>query len=80
MKSRIQKWGNSLAVRIPKSFAQELSIKEDTMIDLAIELDHLVITVVREEHLALADLVEKITPDNRHNEVMMDLPQGRELI
>lgn len=80
MKARIQKWGNSLALRIPKSFAQELSIKEDTMIELTVEQDHLVVTVMPEERLVLADLVEKITSENRHQELLVDGPQGKELI
>ncbi len=33
MKTRIQKWGNSLALRIPKSFAVETGLDQDVLVD-----------------------------------------------
>jgi antitoxin MazE len=36
MKTRIQKWGNSLAVRIPRPFAEEIHLEENTTVDLTI--------------------------------------------
>ncbi|MFC1972103.1 AbrB/MazE/SpoVT family DNA-binding domain-containing protein [Chloroflexota bacterium] len=33
MKTRVQKWGNSLALRIPKSFATEVGLQRETSVD-----------------------------------------------
>lgn len=80
MKARIQKWGNSLAIRIPKAFAQELSFQEDTMVEISMDEEHLVIAPVDEKSLRLKDLVALITPENRHDEVLSDQPRGKEMI
>ncbi|RPI68342.1 MAG: AbrB/MazE/SpoVT family DNA-binding domain-containing protein [Ignavibacteriae bacterium] len=80
MKTRIQKWGNSLAIRIPKAFAQELSFQDETMVELTIDAEQLVIAPVDEKTLRLQDLIAMITPENRHEEIITDLPRGREVI
>ena len=46
MKTRIRKWGNSLAVRIPKSFAIEAKLDHDAMVDVALVEGKLIITPV----------------------------------
>lgn len=43
MKTRIQKWGNSLALRIPKSFAAEAGLSENSPVDLALVEGRLVV-------------------------------------
>lgn len=80
MKARIQKWGNSLAIRIPKAFAQELSFQEETMVEITLGKEQLVVAAVDETSVRLQDLVAQITPENRHEEIMSDLPRGREVI
>ena len=37
MLTKVKKWGNSLALRIPKSFAVEASLKEDATVNISIE-------------------------------------------
>ena len=44
MKTRIQKWGNSLALRIPKSFAQEIHLEQGTMVEVSLQEGTLRIT------------------------------------
>jgi antitoxin MazE len=68
MKVRVQKWGNSLAVRIPKSFATETRIEQDTEVDLTIIEGKLVISPTSGPEVTLEELVERITPENRHGE------------
>ncbi len=43
MKTKISKWGNSFAIRIPKSFAKQVNLSAGAPVDLKIEKDHLVI-------------------------------------
>ena len=68
MKTHIQRWGNSLAVRIPKVVALELGIGEDTAVELDVVDDALVIRVAASE-FSLEQLLASITDDNLHGEV-----------
>jgi antitoxin MazE len=68
MKTTIQKWGNSLAVRIPRPFAEEIHLEENTTVDLTIKSGKLVIAPADAE-LTLESLVEAITDENRHDEI-----------
>lgn len=79
MKSRIQKWGNSLALRIPKPFADEARLTEDSAVDVTIRNGKLVVAAIVEPEFTLEELVAKITPQNRHSEIDMGKPVGNEV-
>lgn len=79
MKARIQKWGNSLALRIPKPFADESNLHEDTTVDISVRAGKLVVVAVEEPQLTLEDLVAEITPDNRHDEIGTGKAVGNEV-
>jgi antitoxin MazE len=68
MRVKIQRWGNSLAVRIPKSFAAETRIQQDTEVELSMDEGRLIITPVGSREMTLEELLEGVTPDNRHGE------------
>ncbi len=78
MRTRLQKWGNSLAVRIPQPFAKETNLDENFPVELSLRNGAIVITPVREPALALEDLVAGITKRNRHEEVLTGEPSGNE--
>ena len=78
MKTTIQKWGNSLAVRIPRPFAEEIQLQENTTIDLSIKAGKLVIVPV-EPAVTLESLIEQITDDNRHDEIGTGPRVGKEV-
>lgn len=67
MHSRIQKWGNSLAVRIPKAFAAQARLQEDSQVEISVDGDTIVVTPLRREW-QLDDLVNAITKANSHRE------------
>lgn len=67
--TRIQKWGNSYGLRIPKSIMDELEIHPDTRLEIQQEQGRIVITPIRDHKLTLEDLLAQITPDNLHSEV-----------
>ena len=69
MKTRIQKWGNSLAVRIPKSFAAETQIEQGTLVEVSLQDGKLVVTPLRQLAVTLEALLEGVTPENLHHEV-----------
>lgn len=66
MKNRVQKWGNSLAVRVPKSFAAELGWRETTPVALSLDDDALVIKTDKERAWDLEALLAAVTDDNIH--------------
>jgi len=66
---RVQKWGNSLALRIPAPFARETGLDPGAEVDLALVEGRLVVTPRNRPGLTLAGLVTGITPDNRHEEI-----------
>ena len=69
MKTRVQKWGNSLAVRIPQPFAKESKIEENSEVDVSLEKGRLVVVPVDRPQYSLKELVSRITPRNLHAEV-----------
>lgn len=78
MKARIQKWGNSMAVRIPKAVCQQLKLEENAMVELAIEGESLMLTP-SQEHFTLEEMVAMITSKNQHGLVLPeDAPRGGE--
>jgi antitoxin MazE len=78
MRTRIQKWGNSLAVRIPVAFARTLGLEQDSQVELSMARNQLVVAPVRKPQPKLADLLDRITPANVHRETAAGKPQGRE--
>ncbi|MEA2325049.1 MAG: antitoxin MazE [Thermoanaerobaculia bacterium] len=79
MKARIQKWGNSLALRIPKPFAEESNLREDSPVEISVRSGKLVVVAIEEPQLSLEELVAKITPENRHAEINTGTPVGNEV-
>ncbi|MGH9421801.1 MAG: AbrB/MazE/SpoVT family DNA-binding domain-containing protein [Thermoanaerobaculia bacterium] len=67
MVSTIQKWGNSLAVRIPKAFAAQAQLDQDSNVEISLEGDRIVISATRREW-TLDALLGKITSVNLHHE------------
>jgi antitoxin MazE len=79
MKTRIQKWGNSLALRIPKSFAAETGLREDTPIELSLVGGKLIVQPLSNEPLTLDELLRGITDQNLHDEWDTGPAVGKEI-
>ena len=78
MKTKIQKWGNSLAVRIPKSFANETSLEPDAEVNLSLVKGTLVITPIAKPSDSLEQLLAGVTERNLHAEVETGASAGNE--
>lgn len=78
MKTVLQKWGNSLALRIPKSFAEEIKVQEGHPLDISVSKGRIVVTPLTAREYDLDELVAGITPKNRHREAVTGERQGRE--
>ncbi len=78
-KAQVVKWGNSLAVRIPKAVAEHARLQEGDRIMIE-SLDGRVELRPAEQVPTLEELVAKITPENRHPETNWGRDRGKEII
>jgi antitoxin MazE len=78
MKTRVQKWGNSLAVRIPQHMVREAGLTYNAAVEMKVEEGKLIIQRT-EDTSALEALLAKVTPENLHNAVDTDGAVGNEV-
>jgi antitoxin MazE len=78
MQTRIQKWGNSLGLRIPRSFAVEAQVEEGATVDLSVKKGQLLVRPVRVRKYSLHVLLRKVSRRNLHGEVSTGRVVGRE--
>jgi antitoxin MazE len=82
MKVAFLKWGNSLALRVPKAFADEIGASDGKAAEMSVSNGKLVIEIARtrrrRRRYALDELVAGITPDNRHDEIEWGSAVGNE--
>ena len=82
MKVEFLKWGNSLALRVPKAFAQKIGAVAGTSAEMTAENNALVIKVVKRRkrrRYNLEDLINAVTEENRHREIEWGPPVGNEV-
>ena len=79
MQTKIQRWGNSQGLRIPRSFAEEAGVGAGSEVDLSIQDGDLVVRSARRRKYRLKELLRKITANNVHAEVDTGGPVGREV-
>jgi antitoxin MazE len=79
METRVQRWGNSLAVRIPKPLADEVGLKDNSAVQLSLHDRQLVIVPVLEPAFNLEALLAQVTEANRHDEVSTGPAVGGEV-
>jgi antitoxin MazE len=78
MQTKIQKWGNSLGIRIPRSFSKEAGLDNGTTIEISLENDKIIINPIRKRKYLLEDLVNRVNSNNIHAEVETGNPVGGE--
>ena len=79
MHVRVQKWGNSLAVRLPKPLAEDAEVKEGTVLNLAVSEGRVVATPVQKRKWSLKQLLARVSKKNLHAEVDFGPSVGREI-
>jgi antitoxin MazE len=79
MRTKVQRWGNSLAIRIPKSFAEEVGLKNDSPVELRLVEGALVVKPAQSRPQSLKELLAGVTDSNIHGEVEEGPPQGTEV-
>ncbi len=78
MTTKVQKWGNSLAVRIPRTLAGQMHLGPNSTVELCVEDGRLVLTPQERPRYVLAELLAGVTDENRHQEGFDDAPVGEE--
>ncbi len=78
MKATIQKWGNSLAIRIPKNITKDTRLSEGSNIDIMVENGNIVLSPRRKEY-SLKELLKNITIKNIHSEIPTGDQTGGEI-
>jgi antitoxin MazE len=79
MKAQLVKWGNSLAVRIPKPVAEEARLKEGDALEIEVAEGRVELRRASKVP-TLATLVSQITPENRYAEVSTGAEVGEEAV
>lgn len=79
MQTKIQRWGNSLGLRIPRSFAEEAGVEAGSEVDLSVRDGDLVVRAAKRRTYRLRELLEKVTAKNLHAEIDTGKPIGREV-
>ncbi len=68
MLTKVQKWGNSLALRIPKAFALDAQLDNDSVVEVSLVDGQIVIKPVQSPTWTLEKLLAGINNDNIHGE------------
>lgn len=76
MKATVQRWGNSLAIRIPRAYARDLAIDEGSEVELSVAGPSLVVTPSTTPSLDV--LLASITDENLHAAIDTGPGKGRE--
>ena len=79
MKTRVQKWGNSLALRIPKSFADEAGLRVNGAVDLSLVAGELIVRPLAPPPISLEELLRGVTKDNVPGEWTTGPAAGKEV-
>jgi antitoxin MazE len=78
IETQVSKWGNSLAVRIPRGIAIEARLAEGDRLTLDLATDGSIVLRSARRRYQLRQLVQRITAKNRHSETDWGTPAGRE--
>lgn len=76
MKTTVQKWGNSLGIRIPKAFAVHLGIESGGTVELAMDSKGLRIKPVK---LTIEEMLANMKPEQLHEAIDWGPPVGKEI-
>ena len=78
MKTRVYKWGNSLALRIPQALAAKMDLHAGSLVEISSNNGRLVVAPVYRSKLTLDQLLAQVTDENLHHEVETGSARGNE--
>jgi Growth regulator len=68
MKATVQKWGNSLAIRIPRNISKDTKVSEGSHINIMVENGKIILSPSKKEY-SLKELLKNVTNENIHSEI-----------
>ncbi|MBI4370780.1 MAG: AbrB/MazE/SpoVT family DNA-binding domain-containing protein [Elusimicrobia bacterium] len=80
MVTKIQKWGNSLGVRLPRPAAKDARVDVGTLVDVQVKKGEIVLHPIREKRYDLDEMLAGVHPSNLHGEIETGRPVGREVL
>ena len=75
----VQKWGNSLALRIPKAVAKQVNVHKGSRVDMSFTGNKIILSPSDNKEYNLKDLLKKVTKKNLHPEISFGPPVGKEV-
>ena len=79
MIATVQKWGNSLALRIPSALAKDVDLRQGSVVEVAAVKGEIIVTPKKERRLSLTQMLRAVTKGNRHSEADWGQAVGREI-
>ena len=79
MQVQVSRWGNSLALRIPKDIAIRVGLRDGARVDIEAEGDRIIIAPARPRYI-LADLLKGMTPEAMRDAFDWGPDKGREIV
>lgn len=79
MTTKVQKWGNSLAIRLPKELTDRFALFQGSGVVISDDKKSIKIKPVGEREMSLKEMVKKINKFNRHEEIDFGPPVGKEI-
>jgi antitoxin MazE len=79
METRVSKWGNSLALRIPRPLAAEVGLDDNSPVELSLAEGKLIVSPLQPTKYSLERLLAQVTEENIHHEVDTGSAVGEEV-
>ena len=79
MHTKVQKMGDSLVIRIPKTFASKAHLESNTPVEISIVEGNIIVAPTSASNWTLDEMLANITKDNIHDEVATGSPIGKEI-
>jgi antitoxin MazE len=79
MLTKVQKWGNSLALRIPRTFARDAQLENDSTVEISLVDGQIIIKPVAARRWTLEELLASVTKKNLHTEIDTGEAVGKEV-
>lgn len=80
MTTKVQKWGNSYAMRIPKEIVREMNFREGSPVSFSIEGNSIIVTHTKKAKYTLDGLLKNFNNKHQHEEVFFDTEVGNEVV
>lgn len=79
MTTKIQQWGNSLALRLPKEITKKFKLHKGSPVIITPDTKNILIKPIYKNEITLRELISKIKPENIHKEINWGKSVGEEI-